>query len=74
MELNRDNSAIEDRALPCKADTRRLGGGGGSGGRGVALASYTNEVMSLDCLEVRTSKTGVQTGREGSGSFIVAYS
>lgn len=68
MELNRDNSAIEDRALPCKADTRRLGGGG------VALTSYTNEVMSLDCLEVRTPKTGVQTGREGSGSFIVAYS
>lgn len=48
---------------------------GGLGGRGrVALTSYTNEVMSLDCLEVRTSKTGVQTGREGSGSFIVAYS
>lgn len=41
---------------------------------GVALTSYTNEVMSLDCLEVRTPKTGVQTGREGSGSFIVAYS
>lgn len=71
MELNRDNSAIEDRALLCKADTRRLGVGRGGGG---ALTSYTNEVMSLDCLEVRTSKTGVQTGREGSGSFIVAYS
>lgn len=50
-------------------------GGWGAGGEGrVALTSYTNEVMSLDCLEVRTSKTGVQTGREGSGSFIVAYS
>lgn len=70
MELNRDNSAIEDRALPCKADTRRLRGGRGGG----ALTSYTNEVMSLDGLEVRTSKTGVQTGREGSGSFTVAYS
>lgn len=54
--------------------SRHQEAGGGEGWGGGALTSYTNEVMSLDCLEVRTSKTGVQTGREGSGSFIVAYS
>lgn len=31
IELNQDNSAIEDKAIPCKADNRMLSGGGGWG-------------------------------------------
>lgn len=63
IELNQDNSAIEDKAIPCKADNRMPSGGTGNKRRSlvtVASTARTNKVMSRAAWLPRVSHLSIR--------------